>query len=156
MGKPGAKRKTRIRTIFKDLAVLAIALVILQLAYVLLLKWIDPPITFTQFDSLLAGRDFKRDYVDLDEISFSMKLAVIAAEDQRFAEHNGFDWHSIGKTLEDNHQNKAGLRGASTISQQVAKNVFLWQERSWIRKGLEAYFTVFIEYLWSKERILEV
>lgn len=156
MGKPGAKGRSRIRPIFKSLTKFAIALIILQLVYVMLLKWVDPPMTFTQFDSVLEGRDFNRDYVDLDEISLSMKLAVIAAEDQRFAEHNGFDWNSIEKTLEHNLKKKNGLRGASTISQQVAKNVFLWQERSWIRKGLEAYFTVFIEFLWSKERILEV
>ncbi len=97
----------------------------------------------------------KHSWVSLDEISPNMVLAVIAAEDNKFMEHNGFDWKSIKKA---NKLNKSGkkLRGASTISQQTAKNIFLWPKRSWVRKGLEAYFTILIELFWSKERIMEV
>jgi len=90
-----------------------------------------------------------------DNISKEMALAVIAAEDQNFPDHFGFDLKQIEKALE-HHQRGGRLRGASTITQQVAKNLFLWEGRSFIRKGLEAYFTVLIELLWSKERILEV
>lgn len=85
-----------------------------------------------------------------------IKLAVIASEDQLFADHNGFDWKSIEKAMAYNKRKPNRVRGASTISQQVAKNVFLWQGRSWLRKGLEVYFTFLIETMWSKERILEL
>jgi monofunctional biosynthetic peptidoglycan transglycosylase len=85
-----------------------------------------------------------------------MKLAVIAAEDQLFPDHHGFDWKSIKKAMRYNKKKPGRIRGGSTISQQVAKNVFLWQGRSWIRKGLEAYFTFMIELIWGKKRILQV
>lgn len=97
----------------------------------------------------------KQRWVRIDEISPNMVLAVFAAEDNKFMEHNGFDWESIKKARKYNQKGKK-LRGASTISQQTAKNVFLWPKRSWVRKGLEAYFTVLIETFWSKERIMEV
>ena len=127
-----------------------------QLFYILLLKWVDPPITITQFWSWISGNGLKRDYVDLDEMSSYARLAVIASEDQLFADHSGFDWKSIRKAREYNEKKPNRVRGASTISQQVAKNVFLWQHRSWLRKGLETYFTFMIELIWGKERILEV
>jgi len=127
-----------------------------QLFYILLLKWVDPPITITQFWSWISGNGLKRDYVDLDEMSSYARLAVIASEDQLFADHSGFDWKSIRKAREYNEKKPNRVRGASTISQQVAKNVFLWQHRSWFRKGLETYFTFMIELIWGKERILEV
>ena len=84
------------------------------------------------------------------------KIAVIASEDQLFPEHNGFDWKSIEKAMEHNEKNPKRIRGASTISQQVAKNVFLWQGRSWLRKAFETYFTFIIEIVWGKKRILEM
>lgn len=83
-------------------------------------------------------------------------LAVIASEDQLFLQHNGFDWKSMKKAMEFNEKQKKKRRGGSTISQQVAKNVFLWQGRSWIRKGMEAYFTFMIELVWGKKRIIEM
>lgn len=126
-----------------------------QLFYILLLKWVDPPFTITQLVSLLKGDGLKRDYVDSKEISSYAKLAVIAAEDQVFPDHNGFDFKSIEKARKHNAKSKK-RRGASTISQQVAKNVFLWQSRDWFRKGLEVYFTFMIELIWGKERILEM
>jgi monofunctional glycosyltransferase len=133
-----------------------IILFIAQLVYLILLKWINPPITITQFASWITGHGLKRDYVSTNSISYNAKLAVIASEDQLFADHSGFDWKSIKKAMKYNERKPGRVRGASTISQQVAKNVFLWQGRSWIRKGLETYFTFMIELLWSKERILEM
>jgi monofunctional biosynthetic peptidoglycan transglycosylase len=133
-----------------------LALFIGHVAYAVSLAWIDPPLTLTQLGAVWDGLGLERDYIDLDEISPHARLAVIAAEDQLFAEHGGFDVRSIERALEDRAGGEGSLRGASTISQQTAKNVFLWQGRSWLRKGLEAYFTVLIELVWGKERILEV
>ncbi len=97
----------------------------------------------------------EKDWVDLEEISPSIQRAVLKAEDYRFYEHNGFDYEAIEKAIQHNKTHKR-IKGASTISQQTAKNVFLWPGRSWLRKGLEAYFTVLMEALWPKERIMEV
>ncbi len=96
----------------------------------------------------------KKDWVPIEDISSKMVLAVMISEDQRFNEHWGFDWNAIQKVMKKNKKNH--IRGASTISQQTAKNVFLWPGRSWLRKGFEVYFTVLIELFWSKERIMEV
>ena len=131
-------------------------LFIVQLFYIVLLKWIYPPITITQFVSWVSGRGLRRDYAGGNSISPNAKLAVIASEDQLFPDHHGFDWKSIKKAMAYNQRKPGRLRGASTISQQVAKNVFLWQGRSWIRKGLEMYFTFMIELIWGKKRILEM
>jgi monofunctional biosynthetic peptidoglycan transglycosylase len=127
-----------------------------HLIYLVMLKWINPPVTMTQLGSLFSGHGLKRDYVDRSEISSNARLAVIASEDQLFPDHSGFDFKSIQKAMEYNKKKPGRIRGGSTISQQVAKNVFLWQGRSWIRKGLEVYFTFMIELLWSKDRILEL
>ena len=127
-----------------------------HLFYLVLLKWVDPPITLTQLNSFITGDGLKRDYVSRVNISSNAKLAVIASEDQLFSDHSGFDWRSIKKAMEYNKRKPNRIRGASTISQQVAKNVFLWQGRSWIRKGMEVYFTFMIEHIWGKKRILEV
>ena len=105
---------------------------------------------------MFAGRGLSRDYVGIQEMSPYTKLAVISSEDQQFPDHNGFDWKSIEKAMAYNKKKPNRVRGASTISQQVAKNVFLWQGRSWFRKGLETYFTFMIEMIWGKKRILEM
>jgi len=110
----------------------------------------------TQLVSYFRGDGLKRDYVGWNKISYNAKLAVIASEDQVFPDHSGFDWKSIKKAMEYNKRKPNRIRGGSTISQQVAKNVFLWQGRTKIRKGLEAYFTFMIELIWGKKRILEV
>jgi monofunctional glycosyltransferase len=102
---------------------------------------------------------FQKDWVPLEDISEDLVLAVICSEDQHFEEHNGFDIEAIKKAIQNNKKrSKRGktVHGASTISQQVAKNVFLWPGRSWIRKGFEVYFTFLIETIWSKKRIMEV
>ena len=132
-----------------------LALFILQFLYILLLKWVDPPITLTQLGSLFAGDGLKRSYVSMKEISPYAKLAVICSEDQLFPDHDGFDFKNIEKAMKHNQKSKS-LHGASTISQQVAKNVFLWQGRNWVRKGFEVYFTFMIELIWGKKRILEM
>ena len=126
-----------------------------QLFYILLLKWVNPPVTLTQLGSLFTGNGLHRSYVSMKDISPYAKLAVISSEDQLFPDHDGFDFKSIEKAMKHNQKSKS-LHGASTISQQVAKNVFLWQGRSWIRKALEVYFTFMIEWIWGKKRILEM
>lgn len=131
-------------------------LFVLQFVYIILLRWVDPPVTMTQLVSWVTGHGLKRDYVDFSEISPAGRLSVIASEDQLFPDHSGFDWKSIKKAQAYNEKKPGRIRGASTISQQVAKNVFLWQGRSWIRKGFEVYFTFMIETCWSKQRILEM
>jgi len=110
----------------------------------------------TQFVSWVRGDGLKRDYVGWKKISYNAKLAVVSSEDQLFPDHSGFDWKSIKKAMAYNKRKPNRIHGASTISQQVAKNVFLWQSRGWIRKGLEVYFTFMIELIWGKKRILEM
>ena len=127
-----------------------------QLVYIIVLKWIDPPFTLTQLGSLFSGDGLKRDYVSFSEMSSEAGLAVMAAEDHLLPDHHGFDFKNIERALSHNEKKPKKIRGASTISQQVAKNVFLWQGRSWLRKGLEVYFTFLIELIWGKQRILEM
>jgi len=131
-------------------------IILFQFFYILLLRWVNPPITITQLVSWVSGHGLKRDYVSRKAISPNARLAVIASEDQLFPDHNGFDWKSIKKARKYNEKKPGRIRGGSTISQQVAKNVFLWQGRSWVRKGLEVYFTFMIEVFWGKKRIMEV
>jgi monofunctional biosynthetic peptidoglycan transglycosylase len=128
----------------------------LSIALVVALRWLDPPTSaFMLRERVVADARVRHRWVDWSGISAHAKVAVIAAEDQRFPDHAGFDLASINDALEDMERGRR-VRGASTISQQVAKNLFLWPGQSWVRKGLEAYFTVLIELLWSKQRILEV
>jgi len=129
---------------------------VLQFAYIIILRWVNPPITITQIVSLVKGYGLKRDYVSYSEMSTNAKLAVMAGEDQLFPDHNGFDVKAIKKAVKYNEKHPTKTRGASTISQQVAKNVFLWQGGGFFRKGLEVYFTFMIETLWGKERILQM
>ncbi|MBD9536295.1 monofunctional biosynthetic peptidoglycan transglycosylase [Stenotrophomonas sp. STM01] len=139
-----------------------VALALFSVLQVLALRFIDPPFStvmlFRQVEALAQGEwGFRIHYQwrDLDQMAASVPISLVAAEDQRFPEHNGFDLQAIEKARANNAKGKR-LRGASTISQQTAKNVFLWQGRSWLRKGLEVWYTVLIEALWSKQRIIEV
>lgn len=145
-----------MKAFFRRLKRILIWLIVLQFAYILWCWFIFPPVTITQLVSFVSGNGLSRKHVTLDKISPNAKLAVMAAEDQAFPDHNGFDWKSIEKAMKYNKRKPGRVRGASTLSQQVAKNVFLWQGRSWFRKGLEVYFTFMIETLYSKERILEL
>ncbi len=131
-------------------------LLILQFIYIIILRWINPPFTITQVVSLLKGNGLRRDYVSYDYMNNSAKLAVMAGEDQLFPDHNGFDVKAIKLAVKYNKKHPTKIRGASTISQQVAKNIFLWQGGGIFRKGLEAYFTFMIETFWGKKRILEM
>ena len=130
----------------------------LSILWVVIYKWVPVPYTpLMAIRSLEAEGNFetKHDWVPMEEISKELQLAVISAEDQNFLNHNGFDYEAIQKAYKNNQKGRR-IKGGSTISQQTAKNVFLWPNRSWLRKGLETYFTFLIETLWSKERILEV
>jgi len=147
--------KDFFRLVYRKSRKVVLILLIAQFVYILALRWIDPPITITQLSIWISGNGLKRDYINFEDMSPNIRLAVMASEDQLFPDHNGFDIKSIKKALAKNKKSKR-VRGASTISQQVAKNVFLWQGRSWFRKGMEVYFTFMIELLWSKQRILEV
>ena len=130
-------------------------LFILQILYIVFCKWVNPPVTLTQMGSVISGHGLKRDYVSYSEMSPHIKLAVMAGEDQLFPDHDGFDLKAIKKAMKYNEKHPTRRRGASTISQQVAKNVFLWQGGGYFRKGLEVYFTFMIEKAWSKKRILQ-
>lgn len=135
---------------------------LLSIASTILFKWLPVPVTplmliqsvKQMFDSTRNVK-LKKDWVSLEEISPNLQLAVVCSEDQNFLGHTGFDFDAIEKAMKHNERHKR-KRGASTISQQTAKNVFLYNGRNWIRKGLEVYFTFLIELCWSKERIMEV
>jgi len=151
-----------LKVILKFFLKIILVLFLLSVFSVILLKWIDP---FTssimvqrKLDAIFSDKkniEIHYDWYDYDEISKYMTLAVVAAEDQNFPYHFGFDIEQIEKAI-DQHSKGRRLRGASTISQQVAKNLFLWEGKSFVRKVFEAYFTILIEAFWSKRRILEV
>ncbi len=133
-----------------------------SLLYVIITKLVEPPITITQITNAF-GLGLKRDYVSWNEMSYNIKLAALASEDQSFTDHSGFDWDAIEKSLRPKNKRKKSKipigGGASTITQQTAKNVFLWQGGrydKYIRKIPEVYFTFLIEWIWGKKRILEV
>lgn len=153
------KRKKHKNRFLHFIKRLFIFLFLAQLIYIIALKWVNPPMTITMLTNRIAlagtSKDFHRTWVNYEDISRYAKLAVIAGEDQKFPVHHGFDVQSIEAAWED-YQHGEELRGASTISQQTAKNVFLWQGGGWFRKGLEAYCTFMIEWVWGKQRILEV
>lgn len=135
---------------------LLIAAIALPPLLVLPLRWVNPPTTaFMLRTHWQANAKIHHQWIDLVAISPALALAVVASEDQTFPTHNGFAWQSIGNAVED-RLNGQPLRGASTISQQTVKNLFLWPAHSWLRKGIEAYFTVWLEILLSKRRILEL
>ena len=136
--------------------------VAVSVAAVGLMRWVDPWTSAFMIESRIAAaargeRGYRTDYrwVDYEQISPELAIAVVASEDQRFPKHAGFDFDEIVDALEDSADGEP-IRGASTITQQVAKNLFLWPGRSFARKGIEAYFTVLLEALWPKRRILEV
>jgi monofunctional biosynthetic peptidoglycan transglycosylase len=118
-------------------------------------RFVPPPITYLMVERMFEGRGFERRWRPIREMSPTLTRSVIAAEDAKFCEHHGFDFDAMQKAMAHN-ESSSRIRGGSTISQQTAKNVFLWPDRSYLRKGLEAYFTVLIEGLWGKRRIMEV
>ena len=139
-------------------AILSVALG--SIAVVAAFRWLPVPVTSFMINERLSDDGSpplrqRHDWVPWARISRNAAIAVIASEDQKFLRHDGFDFDAIGKAVNDAQRGQR-LRGASTISQQVAKNLFLWPGQSWVRKGLEVWFTVWIEFLWPKQRILEV
>lgn len=125
--------------------------------WVLVLRFIPPPVTWVMAQQADEQGSALRQWTTLEAMPHDMPLAVIASEDQRFLHHHGFSWKAIRKAMEYNERKKGRkVKGASTISQQTAKNVFCWPGRTFVRKGVEAGFTILIEALWSKERIIEV
>ncbi|HMN46424.1 MAG TPA: monofunctional biosynthetic peptidoglycan transglycosylase [Povalibacter sp.] len=148
------------RRLLRFIGWLLLSWFVVTILVVLLFRWVDPPTSAFILRERVIGAtanpsyQVKQRWVDWPQISPQMKVAVIASEDQTFPDHFGFDFKSIDKALDDRERGRR-VRGASTLSQQVAKNLFLWPGRNWIRKGLEAYFTLLIETLWPKQRILE-
>lgn len=134
---------------------LVLGFILLSLLWVLAYRFVNPPITATMLSDILAGRGATREWMSLEEIDRDMVRAAIAAEDSKFCAHSGFDWDAISDAA---RRNASGgrIRGGSTISQQTAKNAFLWQGGGYVRKGLEAWFTLLIEQLWGKRRIMEI
>jgi len=157
------RRRSVIRPLWRALWAIALAFVALTTVPVWVLRWVDPPTSsvmlFARLEQHLRGDGvaaaLHHEWVPWSRIPPVMALAVVAAEDQRFADHAGFDWVEVRRAWA-NYQAGERLRGASTISQQVAKNLFLWHGRHLVRKGLEAWFTLLIEALWPKSRILAV
>lgn len=147
--------------IFKFLFKVFVGFIILSVVSVILFRWVPVPVTPLMLIRCVEQKSdgkkmtLKHDWVSLEEISPKLQLAVVCSEDQNYLKHFGFDWGAIEKAMKANEQGKK-LRGASTISQQTAKNVFLWPGRSYIRKGFEVYFTFLIEVFWNKKRIMEV
>jgi len=139
----------------------ALGFVVLSVALVLLFRFVPPPGSMVMVERKVQSWinsepiDIQRQWRSWENLSSNAKLAVISAEDQRFPQHRGFDFVEMRRAWEASRDGER-LRGASTLSQQTAKNVFLWSGRSWVRKGLEAWFTLLIETLWGKQRILEV
>ena len=157
-----ARKPKRTRRQRRWLWLLPLLFVVVTALQVAVLRFVDPP-----FSAFMVARQFEawgegewgyrsaHDWRDLDRMAASLPLALVAAEDQRFPDHHGFDLEAIGKARRSNARG-GKVRGASTITQQVAKNLFLWSGRSWVRKGLEAWYAALIELLWPKHRILEV
>jgi len=154
-------RSSRLKKILLVAGRVLLWFVMATVLWVIAYRFIDPPITFLMIQRNMersaADKPYKmeKEWVDFEDIADNMKHAAVSAEDQLFLKHLGFDVQAIEKAFQANRNNKK-IKGGSTISQQTAKNVFLWPGRSWVRKGFEAYFTLLIEVFWSKERILEV
>lgn len=151
------KNKKRILSI---LLKIVFYFTVISAGWVILYRFVNPPITILMIQR--NAQDIQNDrppiprkWVNYEDLSENLKRAVIASEDAHFMQHRGFDKNAIKEAIQKNREGES-LRGGSTISQQTAKNVFLWPQRSWVRKGLEAWFTILIEAFWSKERILEV
>lgn len=150
-----------IKRLFKFLFKLGVLFLTIPIIAVVIYKWIPVPATPLMVIRYVEQKEadqetvWKHNWMPLDDISKELQLAVICSEDQNFLKHNGFDMKAIEKAFDNNQKGKR-IKGASTISQQTAKNVFLWPQRSWLRKGMETYVTFWIELLWSKQRIMEV
>ena len=144
--------KVLLRNIF---VALFIVLVVGPVLTVIVYRFVPPPATPLMVIRLAEGKGWNHHWRPIDEVSPALPRALIAAEDARFCDHHGFDFDALQKAYENNGKGKK-IRGGSTISQQTAKNIFLWPHRDWVRKGLETWFTALIEGIWGKPRIMEV
>jgi len=151
-GRPGGAG----RLLRRCLLIVVLALVIGPPVIVAIYRFVPPPVTLLMIERSMQGHGVDHRWAPIARIAPAMTRAVIASEDSRFCQHHGFDIAAIEKAVQHNEAKPARMRGGSTISQQTAKNVFLWPERSWVRKGAEAWFTVLIETIWGKRRIMEV
>lgn len=155
--RPAPRRKTGWgRWLANVLATLVALAVIGPALAVAVYRFVPPPITILMVERLFEGRGLDHRWIPISRMSSALPRAAIAAEDARFCDHHGFDFEAIQKAVRHDERRPNRIRGGSTISQQTAKNVFLWPDRSWVRKGFEAYFTVLIEAVWGKRRIMEV
>ena len=152
---PTARRPNLITRLLRFVVRAVVVLVVFSLVWALAYRWINPPTTFLMLRDAVQGNHVEQHWVGLDDIAKSVPRAVIGAEDANFCVHNGFDFAAMEAAMARNANGKK-LRGGSTISQQTAKNVFLWPGRSYVRKGAEAWFTGLIELMWGKPRIMEV
>jgi len=150
------------KRIFRLIWKIAVWFIGLSFFFVVLFRFVPVPVTPLMIircgEQLFDGKEMtlKHDWVSIGQISKNLPLAVVCSEDQNFMNHSGFDIAAIERSVEAAKRGSKRVKGASTISQETAKNIFLWPGRSWIRKGFEVYFTVLIEFVWSKERIMEV
>jgi monofunctional biosynthetic peptidoglycan transglycosylase len=151
------RRRNRVgRVLWRLVATILILALVVPPAWVLAYRIVPPPLTLLMLERMAQGYGVDHRWQPISRISPAMTRAAIAAEDARFCEHGGFDLRAIEKALRHDERRPGRLRGGSTISQQTAKNVFLWPGRDWVRKGLEAWFTLLIEVGWGKRRIMEV
>jgi monofunctional glycosyltransferase len=152
-GAPGFRWGQLLRNLVLGVILLLIAG---PVAAVAVYRFVPPPLTILMLQRMAAGEGLDHQWRPLSQMSPALARAAIAAEDARFCDHHGFDFEAISKAMRHDERDPDRIRGGSTISQQTAKNVFLWPDRSWVRKGFEAYFTVLIEAIWGKRRIMEV
>lgn len=150
------RRRGVLGSLLRLLGTALVLVVILPPLWVAIYRFVPPPITVLMIERSAQGRGFDHRWQPLDQIASAMTRAVVASEDATFCSHHGFDMHAIDAAIRHNEAKPGRIRGGSTISQQTAKNVFLWPQRSWVRKGAEAWFTVLVEGLWGKRRIMEV
>ncbi len=149
------RRRSLTARIAGWVARILVAFVLISVLWVLLYRFVPPPITATMVGDLIRGNGVKKDWMSIDQIDRDMVRAAIAAEDSKFCGHDGFDFDAIEQAMQRNASG-GRIRGGSTISQQTAKNAFLWQGGGYVRKGVEAWFTMLIEAMWPKRRIMEV
>ncbi len=149
------RRRVTLGRLFRWIFKALVAFVLLSVLWVALYRVVPPPVTFTMLANAIDGRGIDKDWMPLSRIDPDVARAAIGAEDARFCSHHGFDFGAIEQAMQHNEHAKR-IHGGSTISQQTAKNVFLWQGRSYLRKALEAWFTLLIETIWGKHRIMEM
>lgn len=149
------KRRKRYGLFITSISVLFIALVLAPVTWVLVYRFVEPPSTILMMQRAAEGQAIRHYPVPINRMSPHLVRALIAGEDARFCTHEGFDIEAIQRAMESNRRGRGPMRGGSTISQQTAKNLFLWPDRGWVRKGFEAYFTALIEFMWPKRRIME-